>query len=124
MTSDLRFIGLETLVGHHVRSAGTWEGELQPPATIKEFSIVRQEGSRLVSRSAQHCNLDAIISVGYRVKSAVATRFHTWATQKLREFISPSTKIATPGCPRRGDAVSFTRKPTIWLPGQSKPAPN
>ena len=87
VTSDLRFIGLETLVGHHVRSAGTWEGELQPPATIKEFSIVRQEGSRLVSRSAQHCHLDAIISVGDRVKSAVATRFRIWATQKLREFI-------------------------------------
>jgi hypothetical protein len=63
------------------------EGELRPKATIQEFLIVRQEGSRQVSRSVEHYNLDAIISVGYRVKSAVATRFRIWATQKLREFI-------------------------------------
>ena len=61
------------------------EGELQQPATIKEFLIVRQEGHRQVSRAVEHYNLDAIISVGYRVKSAVATRFRIWATQKLRE---------------------------------------
>lgn len=63
------------------------EGELQPEATIKEFLIVRQEGGRRVSRSIEHYNLDAIISVGYRVKSVVATRFRIWATQQLREFI-------------------------------------
>jgi hypothetical protein len=63
------------------------EGELQKDATIKEFLIVRREGSRQVSRPVEHYNLDAIISVGYRVKSAVATRFRIWATQKLREFI-------------------------------------
>lgn len=63
------------------------EGELQPAATHKEFLSVRQEGSRQVSRKVDHYNLDAIISVGYRVKTAVATRFRIWATQKLREFI-------------------------------------
>ena len=63
------------------------EGELQLQATIQEFLIVRQEGSRQVSRTVDHYSLDAIISVGYRVKSAVATRFRVWATQKLREFI-------------------------------------
>ena len=63
------------------------EGELPEPATIKEFLIVRQEGSRKVSRPVEYYNLDAIISVGYRVKSATATRFRIWATQKLREFI-------------------------------------
>jgi len=63
------------------------EGELQREATHKEFLSVRQEGNRQVSRSVEHYNLDAIISVGYRVKSAVATRFRIWATQKLREFI-------------------------------------
>jgi hypothetical protein len=73
-------------VSMHLRNIYA-EGELQPTATIKEFLIVRQEGARKVSRSLDFYNLDAIISVGYRVKSAVATRFRIWATQKLREFI-------------------------------------
>ena len=64
-----------------------YEGELQPEATHKESLSVRQEGERKVQRRVEFYNLDAIISVGYRVKSAVATRFRIWATQKLREFI-------------------------------------
>ncbi len=63
------------------------EGELQRDATHKEFLSVRREGNRDVQRRLDFYNLDAIISVGYRVKSAVATRFRIWATQKLREFI-------------------------------------
>lgn len=63
------------------------EGELQPEATRKEFLQVRQEGARQVQRHIDHYNLDMIISVGYRVKSHVATRFRIWATQQLREFI-------------------------------------
>ena len=73
-------------VSMHLRNVYA-EGELQAAATVKEFLTVRQEGSRQVSRAVEHYNLDAIISVGYRVKSAVATRFRIWATQKLREFI-------------------------------------
>lgn len=63
------------------------EGELTPEATLQNFLTVRQEGSRQVSRKLEHYNLDAIISVGYRVKSRTATRFRIWATQQLREFI-------------------------------------
>ena len=63
------------------------EGELRQTATIKEFLSVRQEGSRQVTRAIDFYNLDAIISVGYRVKSAVATHFRIWATQRLREYI-------------------------------------
>jgi hypothetical protein len=63
------------------------EGELQRAATHKDFLSVRQEGERSVQRQVEFYNLDVIISVGYRVKSAVATRFRIWATQKLREFI-------------------------------------
>ncbi|RXK87755.1 hydroxyacid dehydrogenase [Chlorobaculum sp. 24CR] len=63
------------------------EGELQREATHKEFLSVRQEGSRQVQRTLDYYNLDAIISVGYRVKSALATRFRIWATQRLKEYI-------------------------------------
>ena len=63
------------------------EGELQLPATHKEFLSVRREGNRDVQRRLDFYNLDAIISVGYRVKSRVATRFRIWATQRLREYI-------------------------------------
>jgi hypothetical protein len=63
------------------------ERELDREATVKYYLTVRQEGGRSVQRSIEFYNLDAIISVGYRVKSAVATRFRIWATQKLREYI-------------------------------------
>ena|GEM_PF-93119 len=63
------------------------EGELEPEATHKKFLSVRQEGSRQVQRKLDFYNLDMIISVGYRVKSHVATRFRIWATQRLREYI-------------------------------------
>ena len=63
------------------------EGELTEEATIKEFLIVQKEGLRQVGRKAKFYNLDAIISVGYRIKSKIATRFRQWATQRLREYI-------------------------------------
>ena len=63
------------------------EQELQLDATHKQYLLVRQEGKRQVSRNVDHYNLDVVLSVGYRVKSAVATRFRIWATQKLREYI-------------------------------------
>ena len=63
------------------------EGELERGATHKESLSVRQEGGRSVHRRVDLYNLDAIISVGYRVKSHIATRFRIWATQRLREYI-------------------------------------
>ena len=81
-------------VSMHLRNVYA-EGELQAAATIKEFLTVRQEGSRQVSRAVEHYNLDAIISVGYRVKSAVATRFRmsTGAARKSASTMSPSPRI-------------------------------
>ncbi len=63
------------------------EGELRLEATTEDFSVVRQEGPRRVRRTLIFYDLDAIISVGYRVKSHVATRFRIWATQRLKEYI-------------------------------------
>ncbi|MRT18104.1 virulence RhuM family protein [Vitellibacter sp. q18] len=63
------------------------EGELEENRTIKEFLIVQQEGNREVKRKQVFYNLDAIISVGYRIKSHIATKFRQWATQRLREYI-------------------------------------
>lgn len=63
------------------------EGELEPDPTIRKYRIVQKEGNREVSRLVDFYNLDMIISVGYRVKSQVATRFRIWATQRLKEYI-------------------------------------
>ncbi|HCL85162.1 MAG TPA: hypothetical protein DIC45_01330 [Comamonadaceae bacterium] len=63
------------------------EQELQEQATTEDYSVVRQEGTRQVRRKLRHYNLDAIISVGYRVSSTRATRFRQWATAVLREHL-------------------------------------
>ena len=62
------------------------QGEVSPDATIRKFRIVQTEGKREVSRNVDFYNLDAIISVGYRVNSVRATQFRQWATKVLREF--------------------------------------
>lgn len=73
-------------VSMHIRNIHE-DRELAPEATVKKFLTVRQEGARAVRRSIDYYNLDMIISVGYRVKSHVATRFRIWATQRLKEYI-------------------------------------
>ncbi len=61
-------------------------GELEREATTRKFRVVQMEGTRQVSRNVDHYNLDAIISVGYRVNSVRATQFRRWATQVLKKF--------------------------------------
>lgn len=63
------------------------ESELEENRTIKDFLIVRQEGARQVNRKVKHYNLDAIISVGYRIKSKPATQFRIWATARLKDYL-------------------------------------
>lgn len=63
------------------------EKELDERATTEDFSVVRQEGKRQVKRQLKHYNLDAIISVGYRVKSTSATQFRIWATARLKDYL-------------------------------------
>jgi len=62
-------------------------GELQREATVRNFRTVQNEGNREVSRDLDYHNLDAIISVGYRVNSTQATAFRIWATDRLKEYI-------------------------------------
>ena len=61
--------------------------ELEESATCRKFRQVRQEGSRMVERELPYYNLDMIISLGYRVRSRVATHFRKWATERLKEYI-------------------------------------
>ena len=63
------------------------EGELDEKATCKDYLQVQTEGNREVNRKQKFYNLDAIISVGYRIKSQVATQFRIWATKRLKEYI-------------------------------------
>lgn len=61
--------------------------ELQREATVRNFRTVQTEGERKVTRTIEYYNLDAIISVGYRVNSSKATQFRIWATNTLKEYI-------------------------------------
>lgn len=63
------------------------EGELERETTCRNFRQVRLEGSREVNREMTYYNLDMIISLGYRVKSGIATNFRRWATERLKEYM-------------------------------------
>jgi len=73
-------------IGQHIKNI-VEEGELAEISTVKKFFTVQKEGSREVKREIDYYNLDMIISVGYRVKSSIATSFRQWATAHLREYI-------------------------------------
>ncbi len=63
------------------------EGELDEISTVRKFRTVQTEGERTVTRNVSYYNLDMIISLGYRVKSIVATHFRRWATERLKEYM-------------------------------------
>ena len=63
------------------------EGELEEVSTCRKFRQVRKEGNREVTREIPYYNLDMIISLGYRIKSSIATRFRRWATERLKEYM-------------------------------------
>ena len=64
------------------------EEELKPEETVWKFRIVQNEGQRQVRRLVDYYNLELILSVGYRVRSGIATQFRQWATARLREYIT------------------------------------
>lgn len=73
-------------INEHLKQIYSTE-ELSPESTIRKFRIVQNEGGHDVTRNINYYNLDAIISVGYRVNSIQATRFRQWATQTLKEYM-------------------------------------
>ncbi len=85
MMAELFEVEVNT-INYHLKEIFN-SGELQETATIRKIRIVQKEGDRAVTRQVEFYNLDAIISVGYRVNSKRATQFRIWATQLLKEFI-------------------------------------
>lgn len=82
---ELFGVSVKTANEHLVNIYG--EEELDPQATIRKFRIVQTEGSRQVSRLLDHYSLEAILAVGYRVRSARGTTFRQWATERLSELL-------------------------------------
>ena len=73
-------------IGKHINNIFE-EGELDESSTVAKFATVQSEGGREVVRNIEHYNLDVIISVGYRVKSAQGTQFRIWATKRIHEYL-------------------------------------
>lgn len=85
LMAELYQVSVKTVNEHLVNIYA--EKELEPSATIRKFRIVQTEGTRQVSRVVDHYNLDAILAVGYRVRSARGTAFRQWATTRLSELL-------------------------------------
>ena len=73
-------------VSEHIKNIFE-EGELDEGATVRKFRTVQTEGERSVNRELTYYNLDLIISLGYRIKSSIATQFRRWATERLKEYM-------------------------------------
>lgn len=103
-------------IGLHLKNIYQ-EGELEEPSTTEDFSVVRQEGKRQVRRLIKHYNLDAIISVGYRVSSKRATQFRKWATQVLKDHLVQGYTLHQRRLAERGiefeQAVTLLRRTLI-----------
>lgn len=88
--TELQIAGIfgrdRTVINRHIKNAFK-ERELDEAATSAKIAQVRMEGGREIERKVLHYNLDVIISVGYRVKSPLATEFRIWATSKLKEYL-------------------------------------
>jgi len=85
LMSELFQVGVPT-INEHLKGIYD-DGELSEGATIRKFRIVRREGSREVAREIEHYSLDAILAVGYRVRSLRGAQFRQWATARLSEFL-------------------------------------
>lgn len=91
------------------------EGELNEAATVRKIRTVRTEGTRKVERTLTVYNLDVIISVGYRVKSAVATQFRIWATERIREVLVRGYSVDSQRLEQLGKVVQILSRSTDEL---------
>ena len=120
LTQDMMAKLFETTVPNinmHIKNIYD-EEELEQNRTIKDFLIVRKEGSRTVSRQIAHYNLDMILSVGYRIKSKTATQFRKWATTVLKEYMTKGYAINEHKLKQEQDKVK-TLQDTIKLLSRS-----
>jgi len=101
-------------ISKHVRNILA-AGELNPDTTVSKMERVQSEGSRSVKRSYTFYNLDMIISVGYRVNSAMATRFRVWATQVLKDHLVIGYTINQQRLQEQTDKLSDLRKTVSLL---------
>ena len=85
------------------------EGELTEEATVKKYLTVQKEGDREVSRDIDYYTLDMIISLGYRVKSDIATKFRIWATQRLKEYLVQGFTMNDEFLKNNGGGVYFKK---------------
>ena len=85
-------------------------GELDRSATSKDFLLVQNEGGRNITRSVNCYNLDAIISVGYRVNSARATQFRIWATSVLRAYLLQGCAVNRQRIKQLGQTVEVMKR--------------
>ena len=83
------------------------DGELPPESTVKKYLTVQSEGNREVSRLVDHYNLDAILAVGYRVRSHRGTQFRIWATERLREYLVKGFTMDDPRLKAAGGGQYF-----------------
>ena len=106
-------------ISHHIRSIYE-EGELTAEATVKYYLTVQREGNRDVQRNLEFYNLDMVISVGYRVKSLIATRFRIWATTWCKKrglgcaaHATPSTS-GTTRSRTKSSGPTWRKTPRSW----------
>lgn len=98
----------KSVISRHIKNVFD-EGELAPTATVAKSATVQTEGGKQVTRKIEFYNLDVIISVGYRVKSARGTQFRIWATQRLREYLVQGFTMDDERFKQAGGGVYFER---------------
>ena len=96
-------------IGLHLKNIYS-TGELEEFSTTEDYSVVQKEGTRNVRRRIKHYNLDAIISVGYRVNSIRGTQFRIWANKILKEYLIQGYSINERALKRQSEQLSELQK--------------